>query len=332
MARVGLYAVGGLAVFAMALGALGLVVVGVDWYGSVRAAALREERAASWEASLDDLAARMRQLAEGEGADDPQVAAAVAERRRPHHYVAPSGDPLDEHLRGVMARITGQPLDQPLHGGFIAEVERYLLQVARDKETYCRFDAVRKQVVDELHAEFRRMGRPPEQADALVYIPWRESRYRTSAVGDQGRSKGMWQFMDTTAPLFDLPVQPVDWRCDWRKSTQAAARLLAASFERCGPERPFLAIASFNTGLGNSCDSRRIKKLPLAEQDLIGFYTHGIFPVEVTKHYVPAFAAASFVGEQYELALRVAGERLGRTVHPAVCPAEAWTLGEGPCR
>ena len=96
----------------------------------------------------------------------------------------------------------------------------------------------------------------------FFYLAMQESNFNVGAVGPPtrfGRAKGMWQFIPATAARFDLypgaapdsdGVEPGDERCDFAKSTSAAARYLQTIYSTLAQASGLLVVASYNWGEG----------------------------------------------------------------------------------
>lgn len=123
------------------------------------------------------------------------------------------------------------------------------------------------------------------------YLPIIESSMNPMAISRVGAT-GMWQFMYTTARMYDLKIDNyVDERRDPTEASYAAARYLRDAHNEFGDW--LLALASYNCGSGNV--KRAIAKAGGSRNfwDIQGF-----LPSE-TRNYVPAFIAAVYVMNYY---------------------------------
>ena len=126
--------------------------------------------------------------------------------------------------------------------------------------------------------------------DALKYLAVVESALDPNAVSPVGAT-GLWQFMDYTGRDFGLKInRTVDERRDPVKSTQAAMAFLGLLYERFGNWE--LALAAYNSGGGRV--SRAMKRARSRNFWRIRRY----LPRE-TRNYVPAFIAATYLGQYY---------------------------------
>ncbi|GEP95854.1 lytic transglycosylase domain-containing protein [Chitinophaga cymbidii] len=84
--------------------------------------------------------------------------------------------------------------------------------------------------------------------DDFKYLCVAESNLVAAAISRAG-AVSFWQFMDGTAPLYQLTVNhEVDQRYDLEKSTDAACKYLKQAYERFGSWTA--AAASYNCGMG----------------------------------------------------------------------------------
>ena len=136
----------------------------------------------------------------------------------------------------------------------------------------------------------------------LVYMAHVESLFKPYAYS-RARAKGIWQFISSTARLYDLRIDWwIDERSDIIKSTQAAARHLKdlyANFEDWN-----LALAAYNAG------ARRIERVHrrYGRLDYWQMVKRKLLPRE-TRHHVPSILAASIIFRH--------PERYGFDVEPA---------------
>lgn len=127
----------------------------------------------------------------------------------------------------------------------------------------------------------------------LKYLAIIESALNPKAKSPMG-ARGIWQFMPSTAKVYDLKITSyVDERCDPIKSTRAAAAYLKnlhAMFNDW-----ILAIAAYNCGPGN------VKKAIARSGGKTDYWLiYNNLPKE-TRGYVPAYIAAYYVFEHHEL-------------------------------
>jgi pSer/pThr/pTyr-binding forkhead associated (FHA) protein len=158
----------------------------------------------------------------------------------------------------------------------------------------------------------------------LFYLALQESDLNPKAIGPLtrwGRAKGMWQFIPSTATLYELDpgpypdksmIDPHDERHDFRKSTEAAARYLQTMYGTLAQASGLLVIASYNWGAERVVD--RAAQLPgpqaIPKESLAGIPENpsernywsflGKYEdrmPEETKDYVLKIFAASVLGE-----------------------------------
>ncbi|MBQ3607665.1 MAG: LysM peptidoglycan-binding domain-containing protein [Bacteroidales bacterium] len=129
----------------------------------------------------------------------------------------------------------------------------------------------------------------PEELKAMAII---ESALNPRAVSRVG-AKGMWQFMYSTAKMYDLHIDSfVDERMDPVKSAEAAAQYMKDAYEIFGDWN--LAIASYNCGAGNVNRAIRRSGGSRAFWDIYPY-----LPRE-TRGYVPAFVGALYTMTYYK--------------------------------
>ncbi len=123
------------------------------------------------------------------------------------------------------------------------------------------------------------------------YLPIIESSMNPMAISRVGAT-GMWQFMYTTARMYDLKIDNyVDERRDPTEASYAAARYLRDAYNSLGDWA--LALAAYNCGVG--CVNRAIAK---AGGSRNFWDIQGYLPSE-TRNYVPAFIATAYVMNYY---------------------------------
>ncbi len=127
----------------------------------------------------------------------------------------------------------------------------------------------------------------------LIYLALIESGMNPNAYS-RARAVGMWQFISSTAKMYDLEVSHwVDERRNPEKSTDAALRYLSDLHEQFGSW--YLAAAAYNGGPGRI--SRGLARVDggtfwdLADARLLR---------SETTNYVPKLIAATIIGEDPE--------------------------------
>lgn len=126
----------------------------------------------------------------------------------------------------------------------------------------------------------------------LKYLPVVESALNPRAVSPAGAG-GLWQFMPATGRLEGLQANKyLDERFDPTKSTEAAMRHLRRLYNMFDDWE--LVLAAYNSGSGTV--NRAIKRGRSRDYWKI----QRLLPRE-TRNYVPAFIAATYVCEHYDL-------------------------------
>ncbi|MHA1569147.1 MAG: LysM peptidoglycan-binding domain-containing protein, partial [Alphaproteobacteria bacterium] len=159
-------------------------------------------------------------------------------------------------------------------------------------QRYLNRSATYRQHIDRVLAKY---NLPAE----LFCVALIESGFSDTAVSHAGAA-GLWQFMPATARTYGMTVDRwVDERFDWIKATDAAARYLKNSLDHYNGNME-LAIASYNTGIGNV--DRAIRRAGGAKD----YWRLRLHPE--TMGYVPKWIAA--------MVLYYDAERYGFTVPP----------------
>lgn len=126
----------------------------------------------------------------------------------------------------------------------------------------------------------------------LALIPFVESNYQPLAVSHTN-AKGMWQFVENTAPRFDLQIsKQCDERFDVIQSTAAALDYLSLLREDFGDW--YLAIAAYNAG---PTTVENVQRFNLANGVATDFW-HLTSLRQETKEYVPKILALKQIIEQ----------------------------------
>ena len=137
---------------------------------------------------------------------------------------------------------------------------------------------------------FKKIFKSYELPEELIYVPIIESGFRYNALS-RARARGMWQFMASTARMFDLRVDwIVDERLDPFKSAIAAAKYFKCLYEEYGDW--FLALACYNGG------TRRVNRAisQLKTRDFFEIARTRYLRRE-TRNYVPAFLASVILAQ-----------------------------------
>ncbi|MBP9837364.1 MAG: lytic transglycosylase domain-containing protein [Proteobacteria bacterium] len=145
----------------------------------------------------------------------------------------------------------------------------------------------RKKYLPVMQEIFKKYGLPIE----LINIAFVESRYIPTARSKDGYTTGMWQLSKVTARNYGLRVDgKVDERLDVRKSTEAAARFLAALYDNFGDW--YLVMAAYNSGptlVQKSIDAMDAEG-PLETLDVFELTSRG-FVCDITREFVAKIGA-----------------------------------------
>lgn len=125
----------------------------------------------------------------------------------------------------------------------------------------------------------------PAEFKYLAIVESALNPYAVSPVG----ATGMWQFMFTTAKMYDLEITShIDERRDPYLATHAAAKYFVDMYRRYGDW--LLVIAAYNCGPGNV--NRAIKKAGGGQKT---FWEIRQYLPQETRGYVPAYIAANYI-------------------------------------
>lgn len=125
----------------------------------------------------------------------------------------------------------------------------------------------------------------PTEFKYLAIVESALNPYAVSPVG----ATGMWQFMFTTAKMYDLKITShIDERRDPYLATHAAAKYFVDMYRRYGDW--LLVIAAYNCGPGNV--NRAIKKAGGGQKT---FWEIRQYLPQETRGYVPAYIAANYI-------------------------------------
>ncbi|MCP4146989.1 MAG: transglycosylase SLT domain-containing protein [bacterium] len=147
-----------------------------------------------------------------------------------------------------------------------------------------------KEYIERFKQVFRDKGMPED----LAYLPIIESGFRVHALS-RARAMGVWQFMSSTARMYNLRVDwVVDERRDPYKAAEAAANLLQDLYKKFGDW--YLALASYNAGPRRV--SRAIRRLKT--KDFFKIAKSRWHLRRETRNYIPAFLAALIIAKSPE--------------------------------
>lgn len=131
---------------------------------------------------------------------------------------------------------------------------------------------------------FEEMGIPQE----IKYLSVVESSLNPHLVSTSG-AVGPWQFMYTTAKMYDLDMDTyVDERKDLYAASYAVTKYLKEAHDQFGDW--LLAIASYNCGRG--CVSRAIKRSGIQAPS---FWELAPYLPQETRNYIPKYIAMTYV-------------------------------------
>ena len=130
----------------------------------------------------------------------------------------------------------------------------------------------------------------------FLYLAMAESNFQTRAHSPK-KAAGIWQFMPTTAQIYQLRIDNyVDERRDIIKSTQAAAQHLKFLHNEFG--KWYLAIIAYNCGDGRLIEA--IKKAHSDELSVLTDDTKKYLPKE-SRNYIRRVLAMALLGHDTEL-------------------------------
>jgi len=129
--------------------------------------------------------------------------------------------------------------------------------------------------------------------DEIKYLSIVESALNPHAVSRVGAT-GLWQFMFTTARMYNLTMDSyIDERKDPVAASYAAATYFLDAYKEFGDW--LLVIASYNCGTGNVM--RAIQRSGLSDPD---YWAISPYLPRETRKYVPAFIAMTYMLGYYE--------------------------------
>ena len=212
----------------------------------------------------------------------------------------------EERLIFNMARIFGES-ELGLPKSFTREVKHYIQRWQTDDEFFRGIKrAQNNNYVEYIANEFGRHHLAPQ----FLYMALNETGFNTDACSPLtkfGYAKGMWQFIPSTARIYDLELGPLahlpeydpqDERHDFRKSTQAAARYIRYIYETDAQASGLLVLACYN--LGEQRIIRLLKKMPENPRDRNFWRLMEEYGDQIPRHtyvYVLRIFSAAVIGE-----------------------------------
>jgi len=142
-----------------------------------------------------------------------------------------------------------------------------------------------------IRSVLRERGLPQD----LAYLPHVESSFQTHAESKYGAA-GMWQFMPATGRRFLAVNQLLDERLDPRRSSQAAAQLLANNYAKLGSWP--LALTAYNHGAAGM--RRAVKKVGTTNLGVIWKNYDGRSFGFASRNFYAQFLAARQVAKDAE--------------------------------
>ena len=125
----------------------------------------------------------------------------------------------------------------------------------------------------------------------LINIAFVESRFKPEARSGDGYTTGMWQRAAPTSKNYGLKINTgIDERMDVEKSTEAAARFLAALYDTFGDW--YLVAAAYNSGPKRVTQAVDIMKqeIPMDTLDVFELTSRGLV-CDITRDFVAKIAA-----------------------------------------
>lgn len=177
------------------------------------------------------------------------------------------------------------PFDAKYNGHVKDLIKRYLTTGYRDAEAVLGRSVLYFPVFEHYLSIYQL---PTE----LRYLPMVESNLRPDARSEAG-AVGLWQFIPSTARHYSLLINGnLDERHDPYKSTEAAVKMLAKLYEQFGDWT--LVLAAYNCGPGRV--ERAIRYAGSTD-----FWQIQQFLPKETQRYIPAFIAAAYIANFYNL-------------------------------